>query len=381
MGRTGRFTLIEKWRDVDRPLAPTECPLRVLYKWGEYAAEVRFILCQADSDQQRKPQEKDRSWKKAGDKSLFSHNFSPQHVGLAGGGDASVKSLEYRLDEGVASGSGGGHLEGEHAKLVRLVNMQQERLKTQESQIGMINTEITALEEREKEYEEQLQVIMEELLLQENRQHDLEPQLADLEGVEWENVLDGEKKCERDLSQQIEVYKAKIAEHEQKLEQIQEREKELHAEIRLEEERLASEQQQLQAEERKAAEEATKLREEITKLKAESAELEKKVSHGQTSLSSMDEELKTAEVDLAKKVSELEEMEKELKKENMKDFTANPVPVEAPRPKDSGETILKILEGRLSPRPPTVSSKGPDSPTTPPFITALASKTPSGVWV
>lgn len=47
MGRTGRFTLVEKWRDSERPLFPGECPLQALYKWGEYAGEVRFYLVQA----------------------------------------------------------------------------------------------------------------------------------------------------------------------------------------------------------------------------------------------------------------------------------------------------------------------------------------------
>lgn len=646
MGRTGRFTLIEKWRDSDRPLSPSECPLRVLYKWGEYAAEVRFVLCQADSDKQQQPQNKDKLRKKAGDK--LSHNFSPPRVAgiQGGGGDSTVKrsltfsgahnypsdspmslssstpmskfrkthlgpvpngdvraaasfprtsqqlpssgthsvisssrgigqqgrpsappqqtqhreqpvphprhkrsspaprqdhlhnsgsgaapsssaandhhqtfinhtrvpptqpnlaqshphpaphshsqpqpgtphllqpqpgypghvqnqgnaqplnqnvpssrdstppplpsslppdahpsfhpaaqehqkalvaveatldsaehsrqasleieeydldrnfpdvarevnrgerpavSLEYRLGEGVATGSGvGGHLEGEHARLVRLVNMQQERLKTQESQISMVNTEISALEEQEKEYEEKLQMIMEELLLQENRHHDLELEVTDLEGVEWENVLDGEKKCEHDLTRQVEVCKANIAEHKQKLNEIQKRERDLHAEINQEEERLSSERSRLQAEEKRAAEEASKLKENIQKLKAESSEVEKSILEGETSLSAIDKDIQALDTDLAKKTAELEEMEKELKKENLKNFTAHPAPKENPGPKDSGETILKILEGRLSPRPPSVSSRGPDSPTSPPFIAALASKTQSGVWV
>lgn len=44
LGRTGRFTLVEQWRDVERLLAPSDCPLRLLHKWGEYANDVRFIL-------------------------------------------------------------------------------------------------------------------------------------------------------------------------------------------------------------------------------------------------------------------------------------------------------------------------------------------------
>ncbi|KAG5681999.1 hypothetical protein PVAND_011395 [Polypedilum vanderplanki] len=43
-GKTGRFTLIEKWRNNSRLLAPTESPLKILNKLGEYSGEVQFIL-------------------------------------------------------------------------------------------------------------------------------------------------------------------------------------------------------------------------------------------------------------------------------------------------------------------------------------------------
>lgn len=43
-GKTGRFTLIEKWRDNEHMLAPSENPLNALQKWGEYANDVQLIL-------------------------------------------------------------------------------------------------------------------------------------------------------------------------------------------------------------------------------------------------------------------------------------------------------------------------------------------------
>lgn len=52
IGRTGRFTLIEKWRDSERPLLPSDCPLQVLHKWGEYASEVQLLLHQSDKKEQ-----------------------------------------------------------------------------------------------------------------------------------------------------------------------------------------------------------------------------------------------------------------------------------------------------------------------------------------
>lgn len=43
-GKSGRFTLIERWRNNERQLAPHENPLKILMKWGEYSNDVQFIL-------------------------------------------------------------------------------------------------------------------------------------------------------------------------------------------------------------------------------------------------------------------------------------------------------------------------------------------------
>uniref|UniRef100_A0A1B0CS66 Putative cell growth/differentiation regulator n=1 Tax=Lutzomyia longipalpis TaxID=7200 RepID=A0A1B0CS66_LUTLO len=47
-GKVGRFTLIERWRNNERLLAPTENPLKILMKWGEYSSDVQFILQRSD---------------------------------------------------------------------------------------------------------------------------------------------------------------------------------------------------------------------------------------------------------------------------------------------------------------------------------------------
>lgn len=44
IGRTGRYTLIEKWRDTERHLVPHESPVASLNTWGQYAGDVQFIL-------------------------------------------------------------------------------------------------------------------------------------------------------------------------------------------------------------------------------------------------------------------------------------------------------------------------------------------------
>lgn len=67
-GKTGRFTLIEKWRDTERLLAPADYPLKSLHKWGEYSSEVVFVL--RHSEKHRKERSSKRTEK-------FLHNFSP----------------------------------------------------------------------------------------------------------------------------------------------------------------------------------------------------------------------------------------------------------------------------------------------------------------
>ncbi|XP_054712401.1 ras association domain-containing protein 8-like isoform X2 [Uloborus diversus] len=49
-GQTGRFTLIEKWRNSERLLAPNEQPLKVLTKWGEYANDVHFVMRRSNGE-------------------------------------------------------------------------------------------------------------------------------------------------------------------------------------------------------------------------------------------------------------------------------------------------------------------------------------------
>ena len=55
-GKTGRFTLIERWRENERLVAPAECPLLLLRNWGEYAGDVHFLLRHNGNDKQQQQQ-------------------------------------------------------------------------------------------------------------------------------------------------------------------------------------------------------------------------------------------------------------------------------------------------------------------------------------
>ncbi|KAM4596068.1 ras association domain-containing protein 7-like isoform 1-T1 [Fundulus diaphanus] len=44
IGQTGRYVLVRKFRGLERPLAPEDCPVQLLAYMGQLAAEVHFIL-------------------------------------------------------------------------------------------------------------------------------------------------------------------------------------------------------------------------------------------------------------------------------------------------------------------------------------------------
>lgn len=54
-GQTGRFILIEKWRNNERVLAPNDRPLASLAKWGEYSNDVSFVMKRSGDVSKPKP--------------------------------------------------------------------------------------------------------------------------------------------------------------------------------------------------------------------------------------------------------------------------------------------------------------------------------------
>ena len=83
-GKTGRFTLVEKWRENERLVAPSENPLRILQKWGEYATDVTFILRHSEKGRSETNRRTDK----------FTHNFSP-HGSFKQSNSSIRKSLTF----------------------------------------------------------------------------------------------------------------------------------------------------------------------------------------------------------------------------------------------------------------------------------------------
>ncbi|XP_067654934.1 ras association domain-containing protein 8-like [Haliotis asinina] len=564
MGRTGRFTLIEKWRDVERPLTPGEHPLRVLHKWGEYSSEVKLFLCQSETE---KLKQRDRH--KQPDR--FTHNFSPpktqsenvikrnltfsgahnistsrtslipgnlkrgtllengisprssshssssstrssphpvpaprqhspgnipkpaprhsplhngqipalpskpsvvrqppsrsinnlspanhqlsvsafdQHRGRSpspnthrrnspspssyGRGSSirhrldspspsrhgtysnlntltaeehnidsprhshqgstdleeydldinfpdilrdsqcperSAVHTEYRLDDPQNS-----QPEPEKAKLLRLVSMQKERLKVQESQLDVIETEIVSLEEKESEYESNFQKLTNELVQLEQREHDDEVELTEISSIQWIDVLDVAQKTETRLNGEINDLKERLGELETQLSSQQVRLTELESEVVTAQK--AREEREKEAERVRLAKEA-QCKTDIEDVNKELQKVEEEQEKGKKELEELEGEIAKVEKLLKVKETEFEGLEGDLKKVNLQEFGSQSLSPTLGKSADSGEAVLKILEGRLSPRP----SISPSTPTQQAFINALASKNPNGVWV
>ncbi|CAG9856548.1 unnamed protein product [Phyllotreta striolata] len=54
-GKSGRFTLIERWRNNERQLSPQENPMKIIMKWGEYSNDVQFILQRNEATKATQP--------------------------------------------------------------------------------------------------------------------------------------------------------------------------------------------------------------------------------------------------------------------------------------------------------------------------------------
>lgn len=76
--QTGRFALVERCRRSERPLAPSDRPLRLLARWGRSAGDVRFLL------------------RRCGSAATSMASSSPTLLSQTGGSSATVSSVAGR---------------------------------------------------------------------------------------------------------------------------------------------------------------------------------------------------------------------------------------------------------------------------------------------
>lgn len=355
IGRTGRYTLVEKWRDTERHLAPHESPVASLNTWGQYAGDVQLILHRTGpSLTERPPSEgpplrgperglhrqslpplaklrhpNDRSLRRR-EPRRKSLTFTGAPRGLReilSGGRVGEAETKRRL----LLGNGGNHHHAGAAigtaspglwacrmeDLVRLVGLQRETLNVLEKKLGAYEAELQAWAEgrggRGSGSGGDLAGgggLIEEILRLEKHLRKNEVEMEEEEF--WATELQIEIESERQLEERLQELRGRLQdcelEIEEKLEMVQ------GIEAGLEEERLQRERQ-----ETKWVNEA-EAQAQVLRVKAELKAQERQAVQLESSCRAVDRSLVQSSKKLQDMQHELEQLTKELRQVNLQQF-------------------------------------------------------------
>ncbi|KAK1789456.1 hypothetical protein P4O66_015375, partial [Electrophorus voltai] len=313
IGRTGRYTLIEKWRETERHLAPHENPVVSLNKWGQYASDVQLVLQRTGPSLSEQPTSETSAV--VPERGLFHQSLPPLAKLRPLGADRSMKRREPKRKSLTFTGGSRGlrDIFGRSREsgrvrsatpglgmqdLGRHVQMQKEKLCLLEKRLQGCDRELHS-EFLTAEDEEELRSLEQQVLRME----------AEMEEQEfWESKLLLEQETERQLREQLHELRIRVQECEVRLAeylaQIQ------HMESCLDSEQL---QRTMQADE----EELQEQMEEVRK------ELEMQVQHGsrlEGSCRAVELSLGQSSIRLQEKEQELEQLTKELRQVNLQQF-------------------------------------------------------------
>lgn len=148
--QTGRFALVERSRRSERPLAPSDRPLRLLARWGRCASDVHFLLrrcgptstgpkagstprgvaaaVQAPSERPRRPPPYDEAVTRL---AAGAHHFPRSKEPLQGLGESPSKQQQPDDD---------------YSELLRVVSLQRERLHNTHEEVAQKDAELSAWE-------------------------------------------------------------------------------------------------------------------------------------------------------------------------------------------------------------------------------------------
>ncbi|XP_051885319.1 ras association domain-containing protein 8 isoform X2 [Pristis pectinata] len=293
IGQTGRYVLVQSLRDSERQLLPTECPLQLLARSGQYANDVRFVLHHTG------PSTSDR---------LGSDSSRPQ--GLTAGGQAPrrrelKKSLTFTGGAGEVSvrdrwqarrGQEPAAEEGAPTRdqLFQLILRQQQQLQEIAERHASCDRELERDRPgcRDRELEEAAARTGEE----EEEEY-------------WEQELRAERERERELLCRLGELRCSLKESSQQLLGLSNRAQLLGREMEQEGER-AREQQAAQLSSREA----------IGRVQAQIHSRAQQNQQIQTSILELDRMLQETEHRLQVKALELEELNKELRQCNLQQF-------------------------------------------------------------
>ncbi|XP_042325564.1 ras association domain-containing protein 8-like [Sceloporus undulatus] len=317
-GRTGRYTLIEKWRDTERHLAPHENPIISLNKWGQYASDVQLVLRRTGPSLSERPTSD--SVARIPERTLYRQSLPPL-AKLRPQNDKSIKRREPKRKSLTFTGGAKGLMDifgkGKESEfkqkvlnckttadeLKKLIHLQTEKLQSIEKQLDSNDAEIKYWEQRFS-YSLEDEIVRLEQKIKRNE--------VEIEEEEfWENELQIEQENEKQLKEQLQEIRQRILDCENKL-------KEYIAQIRGMESGLEAEKLHREVEESKVNEEEVKGK--IEKVKGEIDIQGQQSLRLENGIKAVERSLGQATKRLQEREQELEQLTKELRQVNLQQF-------------------------------------------------------------
>uniref|UniRef100_A0A8C7E334 Ras association domain-containing protein 8 n=1 Tax=Naja naja TaxID=35670 RepID=A0A8C7E334_NAJNA len=301
IGRTGRYTLIEKWRDTERHLSPHENPIISLNKWGQHAGDVQLPTSDSVARipertlyrQSLPPLAKLRP---PSDKSIKRREPKRKSLTFTGGAkglmDIFGKSKDSEFKQKVL------HCKTTADELKKLVRLQAEKLQSALDSTAEI-----------RYWEQKFSLSLEDDILK--LEQKLKRNEVEIEEEEfWENEFQIEQENEKQLREQLLETRQRVADQSRLrdyLAQIR------HMESGLEAEKLQREVQEAQVNEEEVREKIEKIRGELQLHGQQSLRLE-------NGLKAVERSLGQATKQLQEREQELEQLTKELRQVNLQQF-------------------------------------------------------------
>ncbi|XP_028252565.1 ras association domain-containing protein 8b isoform X2 [Parambassis ranga] len=367
IGRTGRYTLIEKWRETERHLAPHENPVVSLNKWGQYASDVQLILQRTGPSISERPTSDGQA--RVPERGLYRQSLPPLAKLRSSGTDRSLRRREPKRKSltftGGAKGlrdlfgksrdaeakqpqqhgvnlnlsrvgrGGTASVPGSPSReLGRLVQLQRDKLQALESRLLGCEAELRDWEEVAGEDGNMEDELL--LLEQQVRRNDAEMEEEEF----WQNELQIEQESERQLRQQLAELQGRVRDCEAKLSEYLARIQSMEA--GLEQERL---QQEAELTQRVNEEE---VQAQLEKVRAELEMQSQQTARLESSCRALERSLGQSGKRLQEKELELEQLTKELRQVNLQQFiqqTGTKVTVLPAQP--TGENYSEVECGSL----------------------------------
>ncbi|KAF4114574.1 ras association domain-containing protein 8b [Onychostoma macrolepis] len=339
IGRTGRYTLIEKWRETERHLAPHENPVVSLNKWGQYASDVQLVLQRTGPSLSERPTSDTSA--RAPERSLYRQSLPPMAKLRPTANDRSLKRREPKRKSLTFTGGAKGlreifgkNREGETKQravntnrsstpaptqeLSRLVQLQKDKLHILEQKLQRCETE---LQQQLTEEEEEELVKLE----QQVRRNEVEMKEHEF----WENELKIEQDNERQLREQLHELRSRVQECEEQL-------GEYLARIQCMEAGLEAERLQQELMETRLADEM-EVRSRLDKTRAELDIQVQQAARLESSCRAVELSLGQSNIRLQEREQELEQLTKELRQVNLQQFIQQTGTKVTVLPADPGE--------------------------------------------